>query len=493
MQMRLNLLIKGISGCIVKGDRYMEIGSISYNSKQVKNQGMFFAVKGITQNGYDFIDEAIERGAVCIVAENDFITYKNITRVIVADIRKVCAIIAANFYRHPSNRVNVTGITGTNGKTTVLYMVSAISEHAGMRCGMIGTVNYKIGDRLIPATNTTPSSIMLQMFLNDMQSSGINNCVMEVSSHALDQCRVDSVLFNRAIFTNLTSEHLDYHKDIKRYFEAKRRLFSMLKRDGTGIVNIDDEYGRIIADEHKGRILTYGIKNTADIMAREISRSAYRTGFKIYAAGDSFRIDSPLIGVYNIYNMLAAIAWAVSIDLPVRVIKGAMEGFQAAPGRMERIDTTGSGISVFVDYAHTDDALLNALEALSGVKQKRIITVFGCGGDRDKKKRPKMARVAARFSDYVIITSDNPRNEDPGAIIDDIAKGLPKGFSDFKIIIDRRQAIEYSLDTAQRGDIVLITGKGHENYQIFKDTTVAFDDRKIAYEISQGIKAAENV
>ena len=491
--MKLNLLLKSIDTFTVKGDRYTEIESISYNSKQIKNQGMFFAIKGIIQNGYNFIDEAIERGAVCVVAEEDFITYKNIAKVIVGDIRKACAIIAANFYRHPSDRMNVIGITGTNGKTTTLYMVSAILQHAGMKCGMIGTVNYRIGARLIPATNTTPSSIMLQMFLSDMDASGINNCVMEVSSHALHQDRVEAISFNRAIFTNLTSEHLDYHKNMDQYFEAKRKLFSMIKGDGMGIVNVDDEYGRIIAAEHKGKILTYGIKNTADIMACEIAKSAYRTSFKVHVGGNSFHIDSPLIGEYNIYNMLAAITWAISIDLSPALIKGAMDGFQSAPGRMERIDTAQSGISVFVDYAHTDDALLNALQALEEVKLKRIITVFGCGGDRDKKKRPRMGRVAASLSDLVIITSDNPRNENPEDIIDDIEKGLPEGFCDFKIISDRRKAIEYSLSIAQRGDIVLIAGKGHESYQILKDTTVAFDDRKIAYEALQSIRAMEKV
>ncbi|TRZ52685.1 MAG: UDP-N-acetylmuramoyl-L-alanyl-D-glutamate--2,6-diaminopimelate ligase [Dehalococcoidia bacterium] len=491
--MKLNLLLKGIDTFTVKGNRHAEIESISYNSKQIKNQGMFFAIKGIIQNGYNFIDEAIERGAVCVAAEEDFITYKNITKVIVSDIRKACAIIAANFYRHPSDRMNVIGITGTNGKTTTLYMVSAILQHAGMKCGMIGTVNYKIGPRLIPATNTTPSSIMLQMFLSDMDASGINNCVMEVSSHALHQDRVEAISFNRAIFTNLTSEHLDYHKNMDQYFEAKRKLFSMLKGDGMGIVNVDDEYGRIIAAEHKGKILTYGIKNAADIMVCEIAKSADRTSFKVYAGGNSFHIDSPLIGEYNIYNMLAATAWAISIGLSPALIKGAMESFQSPPGRMERIDTAQSGISVFVDYAHTDDALSNALNALEEVKRKRIITVFGCGGDRDKKKRPRMGRVAAGLSNLVIITSDNPRNENPEDIIDDIEKGLPEGFCDFKIIIDRRKAIEYSLSIAQRGDIVLIAGKGHENYQILKDTTVAFDDRKIAYEALQSIRATEKV
>jgi UDP-N-acetylmuramoyl-L-alanyl-D-glutamate--2,6-diaminopimelate ligase len=491
--MKLNLLLRGVGNFTIKGDRYLSIESISYNSKQVNNRGMFFAVKGISQNGYDFIDEAIGRGAECVVAEKDFITYKNITKVIVADIRKACAVIAANFYNHPSDQMNITGITGTNGKTTVLYMVSEILQYAGIQCGMIGTINYKIGQRLIPATNTTPSSIMLQMLLNDMWNSGVKDCVMEVSSHALDQNRVDSVSFNRAIFTNLTKEHLDYHKDMDRYFQAKRKLFLMLKADGIGIINIDDPYGKIIADENNGRVLTYGIKNPADIMACETVESHGRTGFKVCAGKDSFYINSPLMGEYNIYNMLAAIAWSVSIGFSPAIIKGAMEIFKPAPGRMERIDVPRNGISVFVDYAHTEDALSNALGALKGIKQKRIITVFGCGGDRDKKKRPRMAKTAAFFSDYVVITSDNPRNESPEDIIDDIRKGLPREFNDFKIVVDRKKAIEHALSMAQRGDIVLIAGKGHENYQVLKDTTVAFDDRKAAYDALERLSEMERV
>ena len=491
--MKLNLLLRGVNSFTVKGDRYLDIESLSYSSKQVKKKGMFFAIRGISHNGYDFIDEAIERGAECVVAEKDFITYKNITKVIVDDTRKACAVIAANFYNHPSDKMNVTGITGTNGKTTVLYMVSEILQHAGIQCGMIGTINYKIGPRIIPAANTTPSSIMLQMLMSDMERSGIKDCAIEVSSHALDQNRVDAISFHRAIFTNLTKEHLDYHKDMDRYFHAKRKLFSMLKQGGMGIVNIDDPYGRIIADENSGRVLTYGIKNPADITACEIAQSHCHTNFKVCAGNDSLYINSPLIGEYNIYNMLAAIAWSVSMGLSLPLVKAAMQGFRSAPGRMEKIESAQGGISVFIDYAHTDDALSNVLSTLYKIKQKRIITVFGCGGDRDKTKRPRMAKAAALFSDYVVITSDNPRNEKPEGIVDDIRKGMPREFSDFEIIIDRKKAIEHAIGIAQRGDIVLIAGKGHENYQVLKDTTVAFDDKKVARDALERLYETERV
>jgi UDP-N-acetylmuramoyl-L-alanyl-D-glutamate--2,6-diaminopimelate ligase len=493
--MKLNLLLKGIGNVTLKGDRHINIESISHNSKQVRGQALFFAIKGVAQNGYDFIDEAIERGAVCVVSEEDFITYKNITKVLVDDIRKACAAIASNFYNHPSGRMNITGITGTNGKTTILYMVSHIMKCAGMKCGMIGTINYSIGPRLIPATNTTPSSIMLQMFLSEMENAGIGNCAMEVSSHALDQNRVDAILFDRAIFTNLTSEHLDYHKNMEEYFHAKMKLFSMLKEGGLSIINIDDQYGRLIADGYSSRKLTYGIKTQlADISAFDIKKTAHSTNFKVNVKDRKpFPVESPLIGEYNIYNMLAAISWAISVGLSPEVIKAAMESFQPAPGRMERIGSVNTDIAAFVDYAHTEDALLNALKALNEVKQRKIITVFGCGGDRDKKKRPKMGKAASDFSDYVIITSDNPRTENPEKIIQDIKKGIPEGFVNFKVIIDRKKAIEYSLDIAEKDDIVLVAGKGHESYQVLMDTTVAFDDRKVVYDTLEKLSKTEKV
>jgi UDP-N-acetylmuramoyl-L-alanyl-D-glutamate--2,6-diaminopimelate ligase len=481
-QMKLEQLLKGLGQFIIKGDKHIEIGSICYNSKQVKNQSLFFAIKGNDCNGYDFIDEAIERGTVCILAEEDFITYKNITKVIVEDIRKACAIIAANFFQHPSEKMNVIGITGTNGKTTTLFLIASILERYSIKCGTIGTISYNIGSRFMPAVNTTPSPIMLQMLLSDMEKFGVNSCVMEVSSHALDQNRVDTIAFNRAIFTNLTSEHLDYHKTMENYFNAKLKLFSMIKTGGMGIVNIDDIYGKMIAQSHKGRILTYAIKNPADISASDIRKSALGTSFKLKTPKYSLDIDSMLIGEHNIYNMLAAIAFASSMDLPPAIIKESIRRFSGAPGRMERIFSDRKDITVYVDYAHTDDALSNALNALREIGQNKIITVFGCGGNRDTLKRPRMANAAARLSDYIVITSDNPRDEDPEGIIADIIKGLPKGFNKYKVLVDRRQAIRHAIKIAQQGDMVLIAGKGHENYQIFKDATVSFDDRKEAAE-----------
>jgi UDP-N-acetylmuramoyl-L-alanyl-D-glutamate--2,6-diaminopimelate ligase len=492
--MKLSMLLKGAGPCTVKGDRNVDINSLSYNSKQAGSNSMFFAIQGCKQNGNNFIDEAITRGAVCVASDQDFITYKNVTKVITCDIRKMCAITAANFYQHPAEAMNVIGITGTNGKTTVLYMVSNILRHAGIKCGTIGTVSYNIGSRLIPACNTTPSPIMLQMLLNDMRSCDISNSVMEVSSHALDQDRVCGILFNRAVFTNITPEHLDYHKNMEEYFNAKQKLFFMLKDNGMAIVNIDNEYGRRIAGTlRKDRVLTYGIHEKADIKACDIKKTACSTNFTVHTPDKPFLVNSRFIGRHNVYNALAAVAVSVSMNISADIIKESMENFQSAPGRMEKVGAEGVGISVFVDYAHTDDALCNVLQALNEVKEKRIITVFGCGGDRDREKRPRMGKTASLLSDFVVITSDNPRNEAPEDIIQDIVPGLRKGFNDYKIIINRKEAIEYCLKIAKPGDIVLIAGKGHENYQIFKDSVISFDDKKVVMDTLDKLSIAESV
>jgi len=491
--MKLNQLLKDVQPIVIKGEKRLDIENISYNSKQIKSSGLFFAIRGKERDGYEFIDEAIERGALVVVAEKDFIAYKNVTKVIVRDIRKACALIAANFCSHPSRRVKTTGITGTNGKTTTLYLIAAIMQYSGRNCGMIGTINYRIGDRLIPAVNTTPSPISLQMFLREMEVSGITSCAMEVSSHALDQKRVDAIEFDKAIFTNLTSEHLDYHRDMKEYFSAKSKLFGMLKEDATAIINCDDNYGRLLIKTCKAKILTYGIKHMADIQAYDIKMSTEGTSFSVKTPKQVLDIETPLIGEYNIYNILASIAFAYSAGLEPVNMQDAIRGFKGAPGRLQRVGSINGEFSVFIDYAHTDDALFNVLNALREIVKGRIILVFGCGGNRDVKKRPRMAKVAARLADYVVITSDNPRSEDPENIIEDIIAGLPKGFKDYKALIDRKKAIEHAIALAKVNDIVLVAGKGHESYQVFKNTTITFDDKKIAEEVLNQNRVTERV
>lgn len=480
--MKLNKLLEGVEAVAIKGNKYMEINGIFYDSKQLKPGGLFFAIKGTKLNGQNFIDEAIERGAVAVVSEDDFITYKNVCKVKVNDVRKSCAVAADNFYQHPSQKLNVIGITGTNGKTTTLHLIEAVLRQTGKNCGTIGTISYNVGARSIPATNTTPSAIMIQMFLHEMVKVQIPYCVMEVSSHSLHQFRVDGIIYKSAIFTNLSSEHLDYHQDIREYFAAKRRLFEMLKEESRAIVNADDPFAKQIIEATRAKVLTYGIKAPADLIACEIKSSIRGSSFKVKTPKGTLDLKTALIGEYNIYNILAAASLAVSEGIDFEYIQEAIQNFKGPPGRLQKIDC-GQDFSVFIDYAHTDDALAKVLGALKKLVKKRIIAVFGCGGDRDRTKRPRMGRVAAELADFLVITSDNPRSEDPRSIIEEIVKGLPDGFKKYKISLDRKKAIEASLEMAEDGDIVLIAGKGHESYQILKDTVVTFDDCKIAEEI----------
>jgi len=481
--MKFNHLFRGVDIVDITGNKFIDITNISYDSKQVKESGLFFAVKGTTYNGADFIDEAIERGATCVVSENDFITYKSVCKARVKDIQKATAKIANNFYNAPSSEMKVIGITGTNGKTTILHMIESILENAGIKTGSIGTINYKIGDKKIPAINTTPSAVMVQRFLSEMLKSNIMNCIMEVSSHSLCQHRVDGVLCSEAIFSNLTPEHLDYHNDMEEYFNAKNKLFDMLKEDGMAILNIDDEYGRRIAKNVKRDFLTYGINKGGDFLATEIDLSVSGSKFKVETPNGTLDINSPLIGYYNIYNILAAIAFAHKREIDANIIVEAINNFTGAPGRLQKVATRRSDFDVFVDYAHTDDALRNVLTALRKIAKGKLLVVFGCGGNRDATKRPQMGKTSAELSDYVFVTSDNPRDEEPAKIIDDIVKGIPTESKRYKILPDRKKAIEASIKMAKKNDIVLIAGKGHEKYQILKDATISFDDCQIAEEV----------
>jgi UDP-N-acetylmuramoyl-L-alanyl-D-glutamate--2,6-diaminopimelate ligase len=479
---RLNQLLEGVEAVAIKGDRHIDISGIFYDSKQLRPGGLFFAIKGTKLNGLDFIDEAIERGAVCVVSESDFMTYKTVCKVLVKDARKACAVVANNFYERPSQNLNIVGITGTNGKTTTMYLIEAILKESGKRCATIGTISYNVGERSIPASNTTPSSIMLQMLLNDVVKAGIHYCAMEVSSHSLHQYRVDGIRYKHAIFTNLTSEHMDYHKDMDDYFMAKRRLFEIIGEGSFAISNIDDEYGKRVTEATKATILTYGIKNSADIVAYDIKSSISGSYFKVKTPQHELSMKTSIPGDHNIYNILAAVSFGISCGIEARCIEAAIRNFKGVAGRLQRVDC-GQNFSVFVDYAHTDDALSNVLAALRRVSKKRIISVFGCGGDRDRTKRPRMGKVGAELSDFLVITSDNPRSEDPEAITNEIVKGIPQDFKSYRVVLDRQKAIETALNMAKEDDIVLIAGKGHETCQIFKENIIAFDDSKICAEI----------
>ncbi|MFA6216334.1 MAG: UDP-N-acetylmuramoyl-L-alanyl-D-glutamate--2,6-diaminopimelate ligase [Candidatus Omnitrophota bacterium] len=462
------------------------VRGISCNSKTVQKNFVFVAVQGARKNGNVFIQEALHRGASAIVFKPAAGLRPSVPRyssqktkavfIEVTDTRKAAARLAAEFYHHPSSKMKITGITGTNGKTTVSYLIEAILKESGATPAVIGTVNYRFQDCLIPSKNTTPGPFELQAMFDTMARRGVDSVVMEVSSHALDQERCDGIDFFSAVFTNLTHDHLDYHQTLKKYFHAKSKLFKRLSSHAGAVINNDDPYGRKLKRLTQAKVITYGIERKSDVMARDISMDMGSTRFTLLVPGAKMQIKSALIGRHNVYNILAAVAWGIHAGLDVRVMKQALKKFKSVPGRLERVNCDRD-ICIFVDYAHTDDALKNVIGALRQVAQRKIVVVFGCGGERDKAKRPKMGRIASLLADYVIITSDNPRSEDPALILDDITDGITK--DNYCVVADRCEAIKKALSIAGAKDIVLVAGKGHEDYQILKNTVVAFDDRKV--------------
>lgn len=460
-----------------------EAEGISCNSKEVSDNFIFVAIEGTHLNGHRFIDEAISRGAKAVVIQSSAFkvqSSKKASVIPVDDTRRALANLAAKFYGNPSSKIKVVGVTGTNGKTTITYLIEDLLKKTGFMPAVIGTVNYRFKDKIIPSKNTTPGPLELQSLLADMVKENASHAIMEVSSHALNQDRTYAIDFHSAIFTNLTQDHLDYHKTQEDYFQDKVKLFKDLDRNAFIVINTDDAYGRRIREMIKGpEIITYAIDNEADIMAKDIKPGMSATEFTLMANKKGMNFKTGLIGRHNIYNILASFAWAFKEGLNQTGAKSALESFNFIPGRLEKI-ISGRDFSVFVDYAHTEDALTNAITALRQISANKIIVVFGCGGERDKTKRPKMGRAVSDLADYAIITNDNPRSEDPQKIIEDIVKGLKK--DNYCIIPDRKVAISKSLSIAKAGDIVLIAGKGHENCQILKDQTIHFDDREVVKE-----------
>jgi UDP-N-acetylmuramoyl-L-alanyl-D-glutamate--2,6-diaminopimelate ligase len=425
----------------------------------------------------NFITEALNRGANCIIADKDFQAPESIAKIIVKDAKDALAKIANNFYGNPSGELKVIGITGTNGKTTVSYLLEDILNRSGRTAGLIGTINYRSGGDILPAKNTTPGILELSGLLQKMVADRCRYAVIEVSSHSLDQRRTEAIDFSVACFTNLSQDHLDYHKSIEDYFLAKAKLFEKLLPGSTAVINKDDPYAKRLINKTQGCVLTYGINNSCDVRASRLSLTEEGTEFMLDAPGVKERVRTRLLGRHNVYNLLAAWAVALSCGIDAPLIKMATESFTKVPGRLETIDL-GQDFKVFVDYAHTEDALKNVLNTLRELCKGRIIAVFGCGGDRDKDKRPKMAKAASELADIVIATSDNPRGEEPEAILRDMEEGFSG--KDYLMIKDREQAIRKAISLAGKDDFVLIAGKGHETYQIFKDRTIDFYDGKVA-------------
>jgi UDP-N-acetylmuramoyl-L-alanyl-D-glutamate--2,6-diaminopimelate ligase len=467
----------------------LAVSGIAYDSRQAKAGSVFVALKGLQADGTGFVRDAIARGAIAAVSEVSAPPDVQIVWVEVPDARLALAALAAIFHGDPSDRLLLVGITGTNGKTTVSYLLAAIFEAAGIPCGRIGTVGHRVGRRDLEAARTTPEAPELQALLLDMVAHGCGACVMEVSSHALALKRADYLRFAAGVFTNLTRDHLDSHRNMEEYFAAKRRLFELLPATAVAVVNLDDRRGTELM-KTATRHMTYAIDAAADVTpASEIASSFEGLAFAVNTPRGPLHVRSPLVGRANTYNILAAVATAAALDLPISAIERGIASLATVPGRFEVASDRGDDVRVVVDYAHTDDALKNLLETARPLATGHLITVFGCGGDRDPSKRPLMGAVAARLSDLVIVTSDNPRSEDPNQIIEQVMRGIvtpdersaARGRATGRgarclAIPDRKAAIDRAVMTAAPGDLVLIAGKGHEKYQVIGDRVLPFDD-----------------
>jgi UDP-N-acetylmuramoyl-L-alanyl-D-glutamate--2,6-diaminopimelate ligase len=467
--------------------RTVAVSAVVYDSRRATAGSVFVALRGLKADGREFVPQAISRGASLVVAEVARGDGDTTPWVVVSDARLALALLADAFYDHPSRRMQVVGVTGTNGKTTTAYLLASMLDAAGLKAGLLGTVTYRLGGEEREASRTTPEAPDVQHLLNEMIEQGCRSAVMEVSSHALALKRVDGMRFAAGIFTNLTRDHLDFHEDMESYFLAKRRLFEMLPDDAPGVINLDDPRGASLLDVCR-RPVTFAIARAADVTPGPLEMTLSGLTFEVRTPRGPIPMTSKLVGRPNVSNILAATAAAMALDIPLDAIAEGVRVLPGVPGRFEVVSAPEDDVTVVVDYAHTDDALRNLLETARPLAPKRLLTVFGCGGDRDRTKRPLMGMVAARLSDIVVITSDNPRTEEPQRIIDEIKRGIPAGSQpggrapDIRAIVDRRDAIERAVEMSEPGDLVLIAGKGHEKYQQIGDRVLPFDDGEVARE-----------
>ncbi len=495
MQKTLGELAALVKGAQLIGDKATVIREIAHDSRKAAAGTLFVCMVGAHVDGHDFIPQALDKGAVAILTEKDVQAPDGISVLRVPDLKEALEAIVPYFHDYPARRMRLIGITGTNGKTTTSYMIRAILREAGHKVGLIGTIQIMIEDEVLPIHNTTPDVVELQHTLALMADRGMDYVVMEVSSHALAQNRVAGCEFDTAVFTNLTQDHLDYHKTLENYKLAKARLFDMVsdsknvKPGKTAVVNIDDAAGQTMLEHAGCQQITYAIHQAADLQAQDIHVHAGGADFTIAGSFGRMELKLQITGIFNVYNVMSAVGAALAEHIDPQYIQKTLEVFQSVPGRFELVDA-GQDFSVIVDYAHTPDGLENILHTARQIATKRILTVFGCGGDRDRTKRPIMGRIAASLSDVVIATSDNPRTEDPEAILSEVEAGVRQtlGSKQHEKITDRRKAIFRAIELAEPQDIVVIAGKGHEDYQILKDRTIHFDDKEVAREAIRGKK-----
>lgn len=480
--MNLKSILENLDYEVVQGNSDLEVNSINYDSRKVKTNDMFVCIKGFATDGHKYIDKALENGASVIVLQDDVeISNDNVTVIKCSDTRKALAVMGANFYDNPSKKMKMIGVTGTNGKTTTAFMIKDILEAEGKKVGLIGTIANYIGSEKIHTERTTPESLELQALFNRMVESGVEYCVMEVSSHSLALDRVYGIEFDGAIFTNLTRDHLDFHKTFENYYDAKFKLF---ERSRIKVINIDDNYGmKVLEDCNKlgfDNVYAFSVKKDCDFKAYDEEMGSRDIKFKVNLdSEEQFVLGIP--GEYNIYNALGAIGVCFKLGINEKAIKEGIDKV-VVPGRCERVGREYNlPYEIIIDYAHTPDGLENILETAKAFTKNKLIAIFGCGGDRDKVKRPQMGKIGIDIADIAIITSDNPRSEEPMSIIEDIKAGLDK--DNYIVIENRKEAIKKAIEIAEEGDVIVIAGKGHETYQILKDETIHFDEREVVKEI----------
>lgn len=458
--------------------RDVEVNKIEYDSRKVSQGNLFCCIVGAVSDGHDYAGHAAKSGAAALLTEKELPI--DIPQIVTDNTRTAMAEMAAAFYGYPAKSMKMIGVTGTNGKTTTTHMVKSIAEQAGFKVGMIGTIHNMIGSNSIDTDRTTPESVDLQALLYRMKEENVELVVMEVSSHSLVQARVHGVEFDIGVFTNLTQDHLDYHKTFENYIAAKRMLFTQSKR---AVINLDDPHAQDMTRGLQLPVTTFGIRSKADITATEIDITARGVQFDIHTPEGSTRMHIPIPGLFSVFNAMGAAAVSVEIGIPMSAIKRGMENMLSVSGRLEPLPTGGRNFSILLDYAHTPDALENILKTVREFAAARIITVFGCGGDRDKAKRPIMGEAAGRFSDFLVVTSDNPRSEDPYAIINAIEEGVKKSGCEYAMIENRKEAIRFALKHAEKDDIIVLAGKGHESYQEIRGIKHHFDEKEIVAEL----------
>lgn len=453
-----------------------EITGVTCDSRKVEKGFLFVCISGTAADGHQFAQKAFEMGAGAIICERD-LGLEN--QILVQDSRKIYALACANWFGNPAEKLSLIGLTGTNGKTTVTFLIKHILEQCGHKTGLIGTIENMVGDRVIETNLTTPDAWQMQWLFSEMVKAGCEYCVMEVSSHALEQDRVNNLKFKTAAFTNLTQDHLDFHGTIENYFNAKKKLFGMAEN---AVINADDEYGRIIADGFNVNKLSYAIESSADFKAENVKYESDKVTFSLVYNQNRYDTDIPIPGKFSVYNALTALGAAIASGVSPKKAAIALESATGVKGRVEVVPT-GRDFTVLIDYAHTPDGIVNIVSAMRQIAKGRVVTLVGCGGDRDAAKRPLMGEAAAKLSDFVIITSDNPRSEDPAKIIEDILPGLKNYDTPYVVIEERRDAIKYAVENAQKDDIIILAGKGHETYQILKTGKIHFDEREVLAEI----------